>query len=109
MRKILLATTATALMSVSAQAATVSSVDCSSSKIVVTFDANVSASEVTTLKIGEGASPRLKYELNLTGAASGATISYTVNDAALTEMGKVAPHKAHIFAEGTSSGSAKCQ
>ena len=90
-------------------AATLSSVDCSSSQIKLTFDGNVTAGEVTAIKIGEGSSPRLKYELVLSGTASASTITYSVDTNALDQMGKVAPHKAYIFAEGTSSGSAKCQ
>lgn len=107
MRKfMILAASAVSLSSV--QAATLSSVDCSSSQIKLTFDGNVTAGEVTTIKIGEGSNPRLKYELALSGTASASTITYTVDSTALGVMGKVAPHKAYIFAEGTSSGSAQC-
>lgn len=108
MRKFLILAASAALASTTAQAATVSSAECSSSQIKLIFDGNVSASEVTTLKIGEGSNPRLKYELALSGTASGSTITYTVDSTALGVMGKVAPHKAHVFAEGTSSGSADC-
>ena len=97
-----------ALMISPSFAATLSSVDCSSTEIVLTFDSNVSADDVTTLKIGEGTSPRLKYDLALNGTASGTTITYTVDSTALDEMGKVAPHKAFIFAEGEANGSAEC-
>ena len=97
-----------ALMTSPSFAATLSSVDCSSTEIVLTFDSNVSADDVTTLKIGEGTSPRLKYDLALNGTASGTTITYTVDSTALDEMGKVAPHKAYIFAEGEANGSAEC-
>ena len=97
-----------ALMISPSFAATLSSVDCSSTEIVLTFDSNVSADDVTTLKIGEGTSPRLKYDLALNGTASGTTVTYTVDSTALDEMGKVAPHKAYIFAEGEANGSAEC-
>ena len=88
-----------ALMISPSFAATLSSVDCSSTEIVLTFDSNVSADDVTTLKIGEGTSPRLKYDLALNGTASGTTITYTVDSTALDEMGKVAPrsHFTHFI------------
>lgn len=106
--KIIYGIITSALMISPSFAATLSSVECSSSEIVLTFDGNVSADDVTTLKIGEGSSPRLKYDLALNGTASGTTITYTVDTTALDEMGKVAPHKAYIFAEGEASGSAEC-
>ena len=108
MRKFIIAAAFAATIA-TPQAATLSSVDCSSSQIKLTFDGNVTASEVTTLKIGEGSNPRFKYELVLSGTASSSTITYSVDSTALNVMGKVAPHKAYIFAEGTSSGSSQCQ
>ena len=112
MRK-LIALTSTLLMASGypTMAASVSSVDCSSSEIAVTFDGNVTAGEVTKLEIGKGDNPRKKYNLDIvsTGTASGSTIlTYTVDDAALTNMGKVNPSRAYIFVTGTSSGSAQC-
>jgi hypothetical protein len=99
---------ATGLMLSPAYAASLSSVECSASQLVLTFDASVASGDVTAIEIGEGDSPRFKYELNLSGTASGSTLTYTVDDTALGQMGKVAPHKAYIFATGTASGSAKC-
>lgn len=109
MRKFLILAAAATMAATTAQAASLSSAECSSSQIKLTFDGNVSASEVTALKIGEGSNPRLKYELALNGTASGSTITYTVDSTALNIMGKVAPHKAYMFAEGTSSGNADCE
>ena len=56
--KIIYGIITSALMISPSFAATLSSVECSSSEIVLTFDGNVSADDVTTLKIGEGSSPR---------------------------------------------------
>jgi len=108
MRKFLILVAATTMAATAVQAASLSSAECSSTQIKLIFDGNVSASEVTALKIGEGSNPRLKYELALNGTASGSSITYTVDSTALNIMGKVAPHKAHMFAEGTSSGTADC-
>lgn len=112
MRKLLTLTSTLLLASaMPSVAASVSSVDCSSSEIAVTFDGSVATSDVTKLEIGKGDNPRKKYNLDIvsTGAASGSTIlKYTVSDAALTDMGKVSPNKAYIFVTGNSSGSAKC-
>ena len=108
MPKFLILAAATTMAATTGQAASLSSAECSSTQIKLIFDGNVSASEVTALKIGEGSNPRLKYELALNGTASGSSITYTVDSTALNIMGKVAPHKAHMFAEGTSSGTADC-
>ena len=111
MKRIMLTAVIAAAAALPAQAASVSSVDCSSSEIAITFDGSVSTGDVTKIEIGKGATPRTKYELDIisTAAASGSTIlKYTVDDAALGKMGKVPPKKAHIFVTGTSSGSADC-
>ena len=111
MKKFLIVSAIGLFSAMPAHAASVSSVDCSSSEIAVTFDGSVATSDVTKLEIGKGSTPRVKYELDIvsTAAASGATIlTYTVSDAALTNMGKVSPQKAYIFATGNASGAAGC-
>lgn len=111
MKKIIMSAAFIAATVLPANAASVSSVECSSTEIAITFDGSVSTGDVTKLEIGKGSNPRKKFDLDIvsTATASGSTIlKYTVSDAALTNMGKVSPRKAYIFATGTSSGSAAC-
>ena len=93
----------------SAQAATLSSVTCSLTSLVLTFDSALSAGDVTAIEIGETSTPKIKYELDLLpGTISGTTLTLTPDATAKAEIRKVSPYKAHIFATGTASGTQKC-
>ena len=94
---------------VGASAASLSSVDCSLNSIVLTFDGNISSGDVTKVEVGETATAKIKYELNLLpGSVSGATLTLSPDAAAKTELRKVSPYKAHIYASGDASGTQKC-
>lgn len=94
---------------VSASAASLSSVDCSLNSIVLTFDGNISSGDVTKVEVGETATAKIKYELNLLpGIVSGATLTLSPDAATKTELRKVSPYKAHIYASGNASGTQKC-
>ena len=111
MKKIFVSAAFIAASIIPAQAASVTSVDCSSTEIAVTFNGSVATADVTKLEIGKGSNPRKKHNLDIvsTAATSGSTmLTFAVDDNALTSMGKVSPRKAYLFVTGNANGSAKC-
>ena len=91
-----------------ANAASLSSVTCSLDTIVLTFDQSISASDVSKVEIGETSTAKLKYALSTASAVSGSNLTLTNGAAAKTQIRKVLPYKAHIYATGDASGVAKC-
>lgn len=108
MKKILTAIVFGLGMSSTAQAASLSSVTCSLDTIVLTFDAAISSGDVTKVEIGETSTAKLKYEISTASAVSGSTLTLTNDATAKTQIRKVLPYKAHIYATGDASGVAKC-
>lgn len=107
--KILTIVALVALPFAQANAATLSSVTCSLNSIVLTFDASITADDVTMVEIGETTTPKLKYELDLLpGSISGAELTLTTDATAKADIRKVSPYKAHIFVTGDASGTQKC-
>ena len=92
------------------QANSLTSVTCSLSNITLNFTSAVTSGDVTKVEIGETSNAKLKYELDLLSSAtiSGSSVSMNTDAAAKTQIKKVLPFKAHIYATGTANGVAKC-
>lgn len=108
MKKQILAIMIATGMTGAAQAASLSSVTCSLDTIVLTFDGAISAGDVTKVEIGETSTAKLKYEISTASAVNGSTLTLTNDATAKTQIRKVLPYKAHIYATGNASGVAKC-
>lgn len=105
-----LAFTAALAVPTAGHANSLTSVTCSLTNVTLNFTSAVSSGDVTKVEIGEGTNAKLKYELDVLSSAtiSGSSVSMNLDTAAKSQMKKVLPFKAHIYATGTANGVQKC-
>lgn len=86
----------------SANAANVSSVSCSLSSVVISFDSAIASGDITKVAVQAGANAKVSYDLsaNLPGSVSGNDLTLTTTSDTQNELKRIPPWKAYIKVEG---------